>query len=111
MIDGLEEVAEIQHRVNDYPRIVRLVDVSKFPHGTKLYIIKDQSMAVRAKFKVAEIQDGTVKMHPVTSGSKENDSFFKATPSGQLTMGIVNPDALKQFAVGDEYYVDFNKAS
>lgn len=32
-----EPVAVIEHRENDYARIVRLVDVSSIPHGTKLY--------------------------------------------------------------------------
>ena len=31
----------------------------------------------------------------------------KYTPSGAITMTIDNPEALDQFKVGDEFYVDF----
>lgn len=74
-------------------------------------------MSVRAKFKVTKIEItstdetkqeiGTVHLSPVTSGSKENESFYKWTPSGGMTLGTINPDALKQFKVGQEYYIDF----
>ena len=66
---------------------------------------------VRAKFRVTEVAQteagGRVRMMPVTSGSAENEQFFKWTPSGSLDMGTVNPEALKQFIPGKECYVDF----
>jgi hypothetical protein len=69
---------------------------------------------VRAKFKITsktESIDGfNVLMSPVTSGSKENEEFFKFTPGGQITIGTVNPVAAAQLEVGKEYYVDFTKA-
>lgn len=64
-------------------------------------------MSVRAKFECKSVGDGQVKLEVVYTGSPENESFFKWTPSGQITMGIVNEAALKQFAVGKQYYVDF----
>lgn len=73
------------------------------------------SMSVRAKFKVVDKHDGEngsqIRMEAVTSGSAENDSFFKWTPSGQLSMGTINAEAAKQFEVGKEYYLDFTPAS
>ena len=67
---------------------------------------------VRAKFVVAEVTRTTsgekVVLMPVTGGSKENESFFKWTPSGKIEMGIINPD-IKEFNPGDEFYVDFTK--
>jgi hypothetical protein len=71
-------------------------------------------MQVRAKFQCDSVETvvngGTVKLHPVTSGSKENEQFFKYTPSGSLVMGIVNLEALKQFEPGKSYYLDFTLA-
>jgi hypothetical protein len=65
---------------------------------------------VRAKFKVISKNDGNVTLEVVTSGSKENEDFWKYTPSGLIQMGIDNEDALKHFEVGKEYYVDFTPA-
>lgn len=67
-------------------------------------------MAVRAKFKCIENDGENVSLEVVTSGSGENDSFFKWTPYGQLKMGTVNENAAKQFEVGKEYYLDFTPA-
>lgn len=78
-------------------------------------------MSVRAKFFVQSITTskawngpglmGTVRLQPVTSGSEENKAFYEATPAGQIELGTVNHEALKQFNVGDEFYVDFTPAT
>jgi hypothetical protein len=66
---------------------------------------------VRAKFKCDEVTQtvsgGKVKLTPVTSGSPENENFFKWTPCGQIEMGTINPEAIQQFVPGKEFYVDF----
>lgn len=77
-------------------------------------------MSVRAKFYVHSITMhkgwnasglmGTVTLNPVIGGSDENKAFYAATPGGEIKLGTVNEDALKQFAVGDEFYVEFTKA-
>lgn len=72
-------------------------------------------MTVRAKFKVNKItqhEGGSVEvsMQPVTSGSPENEQFFKWTPFGQLSMGTINADAAKEFTPGAQFYVDFTPA-
>ena len=77
-------------------------------------------MTSRAKFTVQSITThkawngpglmGTVKLIPVTGGSEENKAFYEATPSGQIELGTVNDAVLKQFNVGDEFYVDFTPA-
>ena len=71
-------------------------------------------MSVTAKFKVGEIafiEGGSrIKLYPVIGGSKENDSFFKWTPYGEIVIGTVNPDATRQFEVGKEYYVSFSES-
>lgn len=68
----------------------------------------------RAKFtltKREEDQSGfTLYFQPVTSGSVENDAFFKWTPWGELKMGTVNAGAAMGFEVGKAYYLDFSPA-
>ena len=48
----------------------------------------------------------TAKMSPVTNGSKENEEFFEATPSGSIELGTVKEDL---FQVGKEYLVTFKE--
>lgn len=66
---------------------------------------------VRAKFFVTKVDGGTVWLSPVTGGSEENKSFYKWTPSGQIILSTINDEAVKQFVVGQEMYVDFTDAT
>ena len=75
-------------------------------------------MKVRAKFTCNSIRkhkgfgaDPFVfdyEFSPVTqnSGAEENDSFWKYTPSGSLSLGSIKEDL---FEVGSSYYLDFTK--
>lgn len=69
-------------------------------------------MSVRAKFKVESKEPGvsgggfTITARPVIGGSTENDSFYKWTPSGQLTLSTINETAAAQLEVGQEFYLD-----
>ena len=68
---------------------------------------------VRAKFFCSEKTEGptgTVTLHPVTSGSPENERFFSLTPGGYISLSTVNEDAFLQFEKGKEYYIDFSPA-
>lgn len=67
-------------------------------------------MSVRAKFRCAKVDEGSVRLEPVVGGSPENESFFAATPGGQIELAIVNKSALLLFEIGEEYYVDFSRA-
>ena len=72
-------------------------------------------MSVRAKFEVESVTETkggsfSVKLNPVTSGSPENDSFFKWTPYGKIEIGTINKDAAAQFVPGSQFYVDFTAA-
>lgn len=81
-----------------------------------------QATRVRAKFKVnsyetclqgsssEQVECRTVKLQAVYDNSEENKRFFKYTPNGQITIGLLNPEAWKQFELGKEYYVDFTPA-
>jgi hypothetical protein len=67
-------------------------------------------MSVRAKFRCNNNQNGVVSMHAVYTGSEENKAFWNATPSGNISLSITNPEAINQFEAGKEYYVDFTPA-
>lgn len=66
---------------------------------------------VRAKFKVDEtsknVYNEKVILSPVSSGSRENEDFFKTTPSGKIELWVKNPEVMKQFEVGKQFYIDF----
>ena len=72
-------------------------------------------MSVRAKLQVDTVTQttsgSTVKLVPVTNGSKENEQFFSYTPFGAIEIATVNKEAAAQFSPGDEFYVDFTKAN
>jgi hypothetical protein len=69
---------------------------------------------VRAKVRCESLEGNAVKFstvyEPDASKDTENARFTKATPWGQIQLGIDNPDALSQFEVGKQYYVDFSPA-
>jgi len=72
---------------------------------------------VRAKFKVAikqECPSGAIQvhMHAVYSSdpNHENKAFTDATPSGNFAMNITKPETADFFEIGQEYYLDFQKA-
>jgi hypothetical protein len=44
-------------------------------------------------------------------GSDENNSYAKFSPSGMLTLTVANPALIGKFAEGEEYYLDFTKAT
>ena len=72
-------------------------------------------MAVRAKVRCNSKGDGQVNFttvyEPDASRDTENARFTRATPWGDIRLGIDNPSALEQFEINKEYYVDFTPAS
>ena len=69
---------------------------------------------VRAKMtcvKNETAQGGEILLTPVTSGSAENEQFYKFTPGGSVHLSVVNPPAAEFFKEGAEYYVDFTVAT
>lgn len=67
-------------------------------------------MTVRAKMRCFFNENGQIRLAPVVGGSAENDSFYKFTPGGSVTLDTINERAAEQFVVGTEYYVDFTPA-
>lgn len=55
----------------------------------------------------------TLIFQPVYGNSDpehENTKFFNATPSGEIKLGTVNPEAWKFFDLDEEYLLTFEKA-
>lgn len=71
-------------------------------------------MSVVAKFRCeSKSTDGsTITLRAVydPNPDSENGRFFSATPSGTISLNIVNKLAAEQFRVGTEYLVTFNEA-
>lgn len=70
-------------------------------------------MNVRAKVRCNGISGNEVTFTTVyedPTKDTENAKFTKATPWGEIKLGIDNPVALERFAAGKEYYVDFTPA-
>lgn len=70
---------------------------------------------IRAKFTVSQVSKGlyghSVRLMPVTGGTDENRSFFKATPAGQVELSGVTEEIVELFGEpGAEFYVDFTPA-
>ncbi len=69
-------------------------------------------MTTRSKFECVSKKVTTwsneYEFLAVTSGSPENDAFFKTTPSGKITINVKNEGV--NFEVGKKYYVDFSEA-
>ena len=87
---------------------------------------------VRAKFKVVNIninmgqkdigtpeksnwvscEGRTIRLSPVQASDKnpENKIFGIASPSGEISIYILNKEAFQQFEIDKEYYVDFTPA-
>ena len=74
---------------------------------------------VRAKFLLSELKHTHLQganpddiyvqatFAAVWADGKGNESWAKATPSGQLVMSITNPAAVAEFELGKFYYLDF----
>lgn len=72
---------------------------------------------IRCKFVCISAQKTTygteeVEFMPVTPTADvpENEKFWKATPTGTVRLGIDNPAAQDQFAVGQSYYFHITAA-
>lgn len=72
-------------------------------------------LTIRCKFvcKKVEKSDGVEGVNyvshfePVIGGSEENDTFYRYTPGGDLSLGVHKEN---HFEEGAEYYVDLTRA-
>lgn len=66
----------------------------------------------RAKFQCINKEETTsgssYTLSVVTSGSRENEEFFKFTPSGEIKLSVLNENV--KFEVGKFYFVDFTES-
>ncbi len=74
-------------------------------------------MAYEKTDKGAEVYDNcelhTLIFAPVYANNDpthENSHFWDYSPSGEIRLGTVNPDAWNYFRLGKEYYVNFKEA-
>ena len=69
---------------------------------------------MRCKMRCTQVsfkKDGAeLLFNPVTTGSKENNTFFKYTPSGEFKIRTINTELAATFIPGEDYYVDFSHA-
>ena len=70
--------------------------------------------AMRAKFVVYEESYNqwggiTYKMRPVTATTPENESFFRTTPSGDISVTVKRDETAARLELCAEYYLDFTK--
>ncbi len=84
-------------------------------HETALYNSyphkKDDGSADYSKPVPVEMR--SLKFSPVFGNgdpNHENTKFWSASPSGEIKLGTVNPEAWSQFELGKSYYVDFTPA-
>jgi hypothetical protein len=61
----------------------------------------------RTEYESTGIPVREITMSAVYGGSKENESFAQATPSGTITFQLDNPALADEFKPGKAYYVDF----
>lgn len=56
-----------------------------------------------------EVEKRTIVLRAIYSDdpNDENRKFWEATPSGQIELQVINPEAWQAFELGKEYYVDF----
>ncbi len=70
---------------------------------------------VRSKVRCTSVVNNTVCFttvyEPDASKDTEHARFTKATPWGDIRLGIDNEVALKQFEPNKEYYCDFSPAN
>lgn len=69
---------------------------------------------VRAKMSCTSVDKTgedtfAVRLSPVTTGSEENEKFYKYTPGGVVVLEVVSPEVAEYFEKGKEYYLDFKK--
>ena len=68
-------------------------------------------MKVRCKFKCTNIGQSEKGLHsarfvPVICGSKENETFFKYTPGGEIKLDVLNA---QYFEPGKDYFIDIEE--
>lgn len=72
-------------------------------------------MSFRAKMKVVEVTDNgwsdKVKLSALYSNTPEDNSYAKATPTGDISLQIDNPALRGKIKPGQTYYVDFTEKS
>lgn len=71
-------------------------------------------MTTRCKFRCETVtlakDTAVINLVPVTSGSPENEKFFRYTPGGEVKLSVVDRKTADAFVPGKEYFVDITAA-
>lgn len=71
-------------------------------------------MTTRCKFRCETItlmkDTAAINLKPVTTGSPENEKFFKYTPGGEINLQVIDHKTADMFTPGEEYYIDISPA-
>lgn len=62
------------------------------------------------KYGVSEQTKLTAVFEPTPGGSEENRRFYTASPAGQLSLTVDNPNVHGFFEKGEHYYLTISKA-
>lgn len=71
-------------------------------------------MKTRCKFRIESVkkwagQYEEIIFDAVHGGTKENESFASATPTGKLVITVTNPAVIGKFTPGTEVYIDITE--
>ena len=50
-----------------------------------------------------------ITLEPVQAGSTENNVFYQGTPTGGISLGVLDEETAKSYEVGSEYVVNITK--
>lgn len=82
---------------------------AKFKCNYKSTALPGEYPGVKVSFNpVGPSYDG--KGGQVWPADSDNQKFWEASPSGELTLWVKNQAAVDQFESGKEYYIDFTPA-
>lgn len=88
-------------------------ELQRFTDAILRRVKESQNMSFRAKMRVVEVTDNgysdKVKFSALYSNTPEDNSYAKATPSGDIILQIDNPALRGKIKPGQTYYVDFSE--
>ncbi len=57
--------------------------------------------------ELVEVRSIVMSVVGLDTSAPENEKFWAATPTGEIRLGVVNPEVWPQFPLGKSLYVDF----
>ena len=94
--------------------VVNRIEISQGSQRIRVSDGSDYEKDERGYPKTKPCELRTIVLAPVYANNDpthENSRFWDYSPTGEIKLGTVNPDAWEQFEIGREYYVDFTAAN